>query len=114
MEQLQQQVTLLGNKERFVSLVMKQKLPLFNRSREQLIGDMIAAKLAPMGKSGESPSFDYLTRMPLDAFSSEKLQTLKSDLKNKTKQFKTLQDTAPQTMWEDELVSLRESVPAKE
>ena len=115
LNQLHQQVELLANKEQFITLVMKKKLPLFDRSRDQLIADMMASKLKPLGKSNDpTPSFDYLTKMPLDTFSSEKLKVLKSDLASKQKQRKSLQETTPQSIWEEELMALRSTISAKE
>jgi hypothetical protein len=109
-EELQQDLLLLRNKERFLGLVASQQLSLFDHTQKQLRDSLIRLQFNPIATSNETASFEYLTRLPLDAFTKEKMNSLQSDLTQRTDSLTSLQNTSPQSLWIEELRIAREQL----
>lgn len=100
-KKITKEIHVLSQKVKFIDLVIKGKLKLNNRKKEDIIKDMTTMKLE---KSEDS--YDYLLRMPIISLTKEMYDKFLSEMETKKKELGIIEMTDPKDMYESDLREL--------
>lgn len=98
LSQYTEELGVLSEKFRFITMFIENKLQLVNRKKAEIIADLQAAGFVEF-----NGSFDYLVGMPLWSLSKEKLDELSQLIKKKESLLKILEKKTPKDLWEEDL-----------
>jgi DNA topoisomerase-2 len=109
-KQLQNELTLLNSKIRFINEYINGDLDINRRNKEYIVS-LLEEKNYPKLKSDikddsenvGAKSFDYLVRMPLISLSLEKIQELEKHRDTRQNELHTLQNKSERDLWRDDL-----------
>lgn len=116
-KQLQNELTLLNSKIRFINEYINGELDINRRNKEYIV-NLLETRNYPKLKSDindnsnqedsteGSKSFDYLVRMPLISLSLEKIQELEKHRDTKQYDLDTLQKKTERDLWRDDLQNI--------
>jgi len=114
-KQLQNELTLLNSKIRFINEYINGELDI-NRRKKEYIVNLLEERDYPKLKSDindnsdkedvNTKSFDYLVRMPLISLSLEKIQELEKHRDTKQYDLDTLQKKTERDLWRDDLQNI--------
>ena len=120
-KQLQNELTLLNSKIRFINEYINGTLDINRKSRDYIISlleERDYPKLSSDLKedidqedgTGGTKSFDYLVRMPLISLSLEKIQELEKHRDTKQNELNTLQKKTERDLWRDDLQNILKTI----
>lgn len=98
LEQLLKQIRILENRIRFLGEVMNDTLVIFKKTEEQ-----IETLLKKEKYNKEDDSYSYLLNMPIHSFSSNKIQSLTTQLNEVSLSHQQLEKQTPSSIWKKEL-----------
>lgn len=114
-KQLQNELTLLNSKIRFINEYINGELDINRRNKEYIV-NLLEERDYPKLKSDindnsdkedvNTKSFDYLVRMPLISLSLEKIQELEKHRDTKQYDLDTLQKKTERDLWRDDLQNI--------
>lgn len=113
-KQLQNELTLLNSKIRFINEYINGELDINRRNKEYIV-NLLEKRDYPKLKSDINDnsekeectkSFDYLVRMPLISLSLEKIQELEKYRDTKQYELDTLQKKTEKDIWRDDLQNI--------
>ncbi|CDF38122.1 unnamed protein product [Chondrus crispus] len=137
LKELEQKLLCLDNKQRFILLVIDDKLKVAKRRKDQLLADLVRLKFDPIhtgkakkGSPADTPAsdseendnspqsgdkrYDYLLSMPLWSLTAERVANL-ADQRNKTKAEKdAMEEVTVEDIWEADLCRLEEAIVREE
>ena len=100
---LKQKLQMLGNKERFITEVTNKTLSVMEQEEVKTISDM---EEKGYDKDFQDDTYNYLLRLPIRVFTTDKVKELKDDIESLKKDLDTLQKTGIEDMWLKELKEL--------
>jgi DNA topoisomerase-2 len=117
LDRLRRDKELLDAKVRFVLMVISGEIIVSNRKKADLLVDLRAKKFKsyheifskePAGATSSEGSekggaFDYLLGMPIWSLTMERVEKLKQESKHKTEEYKNLEKSTIQDLWETDL-----------
>jgi DNA topoisomerase-2 len=120
-KQLQNELTLLNSKIRFINEYINGTLDINRKSRDYIISlleERDYPKLSSDLKedidqedgTGGAKSFDYLVKMPLISLSLEKIQELEKHRDTKQNELNTLQKKTERDLWRDDLQNILKTI----
>ena len=77
---------------------MNDELVIFKRDESD-----ISREMETKGYDKEDDSFDYLLRLQVRSFTTQKIEDLETEIENIKKQIKTIQNTSETQMWINDL-----------
>jgi DNA topoisomerase-2 len=96
---LQQEADVLSNKVKFILAIIDEELKINNILKSKIEKDMKNLEFFLV-----EDSYDYLLRMPIWSLTKEKVEELKSKLKDVKENISILKKKTPQILWEEDLV----------
>lgn len=102
---LERIVVTLNNKVRFINYVVSGRLVINNKSKENILNELVELKFENDGEE-----FDYLLSMKLWSFTKEKIKVLEKELEDKMNELQELEKTSGKELWIKELKVLREKI----
>ena len=115
-KQLQNELTLLNSKIRFINEYINGTLDINRKSKDYIISLLEERDYPKLtcdikndseNESGNAKSFDYLVRMPLISLSLEKIRDLENHRDTKQKELNDLQNKTQRDLWQDDLDEIR-------
>lgn len=100
---LEQRLRVLGNKERFITEVIKKTIPVMEQDEHDTIAQLEKRKY---DKDPQDETYNYLLRLPIRTFTIDKVKELKRDISGIEKDISTLQKTKVEKIWLRELKEL--------
>jgi DNA topoisomerase-2 len=100
---LEKRLRILGNKERFITEVIKKTIPVMEQDESMTIEQLEKRRY---DKDPEDDNYNYLLRLPIRTFTTNKVKELKNDIAGIKKELSTLQKTKIQDIWLRELKEL--------
>jgi len=100
---LENEIRHLGNKERFIQEVIDKEILIMNEKEEDIIEVL---KERGYDEEPESGGYDYLLRLQVRTFTSDKVKQLKNDITSSKTKLDILTQTKPEQMWLNELNEL--------
>lgn len=100
---LEQRLRILGNKERFITEVISKTIPIMEQDETYIIQQLEERKY---DKDPQDQNYNYLLRLPIRTFTTDKVQELKDEIASMQQQLSVLQKTAIEDMWLKELKEL--------
>jgi DNA topoisomerase-2 len=97
---LTQELVWLTNKARYIQEVLNDTIDLRKKTKDQ-VTELLTSK--KYDKDIDSGDYKYLTRMPMDSVTTENVEKLMNDKKNKEAELKKIQETTNKQMWLHEL-----------
>lgn len=106
LDALAKQARTWDNKRRYIEGVLSGEIDLRRKSKAE-----IAALLEARGfdRQEEQQDYHYLTSMPMDAVSAEKVADLLAKQAQCEEKMRTLSQTSPETLWLDELARFEQA-----
>lgn len=95
---LQKHIKHLKNKVMFIEAVMSKKLAIMNVKEEE-----VNINMEKFGLDKEEGSYDYLLRLQVRTFVSEKVESLKNELSTNENNLEILQKTTERALWKKDL-----------
>jgi DNA gyrase/topoisomerase IV subunit B len=104
-EQLEIELQYLGNKERFITEVVNQKLDIMNVPEDNIIKELKTRGYDenPKKQDEENAGYDYLLRMQVRTFTANKIKELKNDILSNQQKLDNIKATSEKEMWINEL-----------
>ena len=102
LNKMQNELTILSNKGRFIKAILDEKLKVNNVSKS-----LIIEGIESIGLDKIDGNYDYLLRMPIYSLTKEVFDKLKEDFINKKGEIKKLEETDPKDMYVDDLNDLK-------
>ena len=100
---LEQRLRILGNKQRFIIEVIDKTILIMEQDEEVTIAQLEERKY---DKDPQDQTYNYLLRLPIRTFTTDKVKDLKSDIAGLEKEHSTLQKTKVEKIWLRELKEL--------
>jgi DNA topoisomerase-2 len=100
---LKEQLELLSNKVRFILMKLEGKIVIENKKKVVLVKCLEDFKFPLV-----DDKYDYLLGMPLWNLTYEKVNELKKQMKDKEKEYKTLNKKSAENIWLEELNILKD------
>ncbi len=100
---LEKRLRILGNKERFITEVIKKTIPVMEQDESMTIEQLEKRRY---DKDPEDDNYNYLLRLPIRTSTTNKVKELKNDITGIKKELSTLQKTKIQDIWLRELKEL--------
>jgi len=97
---LEESLTLLQSKIRFIKMVINDELVIFRKKKEEILSQI--EKVSPPLKKVDG-SFGYLLEMKIHIFTEEKIKELEELIKKEQKELEELISTSISTTWNNEL-----------
>jgi len=106
-EQLTMLKALIGNRARFIGLIIKKKLLINNRKKADIVKDLTKLRFDKFGdRDAPRTGFEYLLVMQILSLTKERKEELERLLAEKTKELAKLLKTSPSDMWSHDLDAL--------
>lgn len=116
--EIETEIRILTNKERFIREVMSKSLQIMNVSEKEIVRELEKRKYDKQRKSNkevddeeeneEIGGYEYLLRMQVRTFTTEKINKLNDDIKVKNEELKILRNTSEKDMWIRDLIEFTE------
>ena len=112
LNELERELKIINARVRFILEFIDSKIVISNRTKQNLIEQLIEGKYPTMSGINEGidnwdniedNDFDYLIKMPIYNLTKERIEELKKEKDNKTLMFNSLKETTLNKMWEEEL-----------
>merc|ERR1719272_1619186 len=104
---------LLGNRARFIGMIIAKKLHINNRKKSDIVKDLSRLKFRKFGDtSAPRTGYEYLLVMHIISLTMERKQELEKLLALKTAELNKLKKTTIQALWTEDLDRLEEAVNA--
>lgn len=100
---LEQRLRILGNKERFITEVIAKTIPVMEQDETDTIVQLEERKY---DKDLQDQNYNYLLRLPIRTFTTDKVQELQEDITGLQQQLSVLQKTRIEDIWLTELQEL--------
>ena len=100
---LENEIRHLGNKERFIQEVIDKEIMIMNEKEEDIVTTL---KERGYDEEPDAGGYDYLLRLQVRTFTSDKVKQLKNDILSSKTKLDTLTKTKPEQMWLNELNDL--------
>jgi len=94
LNKLEQDVRTLGNRGKFIKLILDGKIKINNKPKTEIINQIELFKLDKI-----DGDYDYLLRMPISSLTSENFEKLKSDFKLKKEEIDNLSQLNTKDMY---------------
>ena len=104
LEALKKELVIVNAKVRFIMEFIEEKIIISNRSKKNLIEQLVNGKYPTVNGDEE---FGYLIKMPIYNLTKERIEELKKDRDVKTEMFNNLEKTSETKLWSGELDSLK-------
>lgn len=105
LDKMQHELKVLGNKGKFIKLILDGKIIVNNKLKEEIIKQIEFNKLDKI-----EDSYDYLLRMPIYSLTKEMFEKLKEDFKLKKEEIEALKLVQPKDMYLDDLSELKKKM----
>lgn len=102
LEALRKELHRIKNKVMYIRAVVDGTLELRNKKTEVILAELVALRIEP-----HDGGFQYLTKLPMDSVSSEKVAELELEYKGLIQRIQELESTPIQAMWTKELMNLK-------
>ena len=107
LEALKKELVIVNAKVRFIMEFIEEKIIISNRSKKNLIEQLVNGKYPTVNGDEE---FGYLIKMPIYNLTKERIEELKKDRDVKTEMFNNLEKTSETKLWSGELDSLKKNI----
>jgi hypothetical protein len=107
LNQLKYELDMISNKVKFILMVVNDKLVINKRKRAELEDEL---EENDFEKMGNNKNYDYLLGMPIYQLTHEKIEELKKQEKEKTSEYKLLDELKATDIWKNELIELKASL----
>ncbi len=97
---LENEIRYLTNKQRFVQAVINEELIIMNVPETDILEQLESEEYDQEPKCG---GYDYLLRMQVRTFTTEKVKQLETEINNLDQKLKTLKATSEEQIWRNEL-----------
>jgi len=101
LDKLDRELSILGNRGKFIKAILDGKLKINNVSKDKIITQIVKLKLDKI-----DGGYDYLLRMPIYSLTKELFEKLKEDFTLKKEEIKILKGTKPKDMYISDLDNL--------
>ena len=102
LQELENQLVIYNNKIRFINAVMNDELILRNRSETVIINELTTNLYTT-----QNGCYDYLLRLQIRSFTSEKIEILNNEFEKLNQQIETVKNLSPKQIWINELEELK-------
>ena len=104
LDALEKEIRYLGNKERFVSEVVSKTISIMNEEESEIIETLTARGFDQDPKKNEGEGgYDYLLRMQVRTFTSDKIKQLNNDIASLKEKLEGLRAKSEKDIWIEEL-----------
>jgi DNA topoisomerase-2 len=110
LQQLDKKIKVLKSKVKFIELVIKRKINIFNVPKDKIIKTLEYNKLLRLPNE---PPYDYLIKMSFYSLTKEKITELRRLLNKKTKEYNILKKMKVEDIWLSDLDELEEMLTNK-
>jgi DNA topoisomerase II len=101
---LKHDLDILKYKLKFIRDVIAENITVFKKPIKTVIDQLIKNKFPQFSLSGEgTPSYNYLTNIPIYKFTKEEIDILKAKIKENEEEYATLFAKSPKNIWLEEL-----------
>lgn len=110
LKKLKNLIISLNNKYRFINQIIKEEIDIFKKTKKVIIDILEKEKYDSNPEEenlNDNNKFDYLIKMTIESFTSEKLEELENKRKEKELEYKTLYDASIEDLWKKELENLK-------
>jgi DNA topoisomerase-2 len=104
LDSLKKELVIVNAKVRFIMEFIEGKIIISNRSKKNLIEQLVDGKYPMVNDDNE---FGYLIKMPIYNLTKERIDELQKDRDTKTEMFNKLEKTSETKLWTRELDSLK-------
>ena len=104
LDKLKRDLSILGNRGRFIKLILDNKLEIRNRPKDEIIQN-----LESMGIEKNEDSFDYLLKMPIWSITKEFFDKLKGDFTDIKSEIENIEKIEPSQMYIKDLSDLKKN-----
>lgn len=108
-DNIQKDIILMSNRAKFIKLVLDKKIIINNRSKADIVKDIIKYKIPTIENS-----HDYLLRTQLFALTKEMVNKLLKDIKDKEVELKAVKKKKPKDMYMEDLETLKKEITSYE
>ena len=105
LNKMQHELKLLGNKGKFIKLILDNKIIVNNKLKDEIINQIQSNKLDKI-----EDSYDYLLRMPIYSLTKEMFEKLKDDFKLKKEEIESLKLIQPKDMYLEDLSEIKKKL----
>ena len=102
LKKLSKELEKLGEKYRFMKLVIEDKIKIFKQKKE-----IIIENLKNNNFKEQDNSYDYLLKIYIDNFTYEELKKIKEKIENIKKEKEHIENKTIEQMWDEELIELK-------
>lgn len=108
LEQMNDKLTFLQNKSRFLESIISGSLNLRNRPLKEIEEEIEHSGMIRLAHSkSDSPSYDYLMSIPLSGLTKEKCDELKKEISTITTRMTELKNKTSKDLWMEDLMEFR-------
>ncbi len=101
---LEHQLLLISNKVKFILMVVEKKLDINNRKKDEIEKQLEKHKFPKLGNNkDDKESYNYLLSMPIYNLTSEKIEELKKQEKDKEAEYDSIKSKSVEKLWLEEL-----------
>ena len=102
-QKIKNELQILGNKERFITLVVKGEFKILNVAEDEVVEEL---EVQEFDRDPVSGDYDYLLKIPIRNFTENKIHGLQNDIQSIKEKLKTVSETSEYTTWLEELQEL--------
>ena len=108
LKQMNDKLTFLQNKSRFLESIISGSLNLRNRPLKEIEEEIERNGVMRLAHSkSDSPSYDYLLSIPLSGLTNEKYDELKKEVSTVTTKMIDLKNKTSKDLWMEDLMEFR-------
>jgi DNA topoisomerase II len=110
---LHNEIVVLQNRYRFCDAVCQGKLTIVNRTKADLLNDLVLLGIEPLDTSAardNEPSYDYLLNAQISSLTRERLDKLAVDKQTRELELVELERLTPKDLWARDLKALRKAL----
>ena len=108
LDKLKTDLLILDSKGRFILAIIKGKLKISNRKKDDIIKDLDKMKLYKIKNENNIESYDYLLKLLIFNLTKEKVDELLNQQKKMEDELKILSKKSPTNLWQEDLNILEE------
>merc|ERR1712072_1202108 len=102
---------LLGNRARFIGMIIAKKLHINNRKKADVVKDLTRLKFQKFGDTKPPRTgFEYLLIMQIVSLTKERKEELERMAKEKAAELEKVKKTSVEKMWTEDLDRLEEAI----
>ena len=103
---IEKKIVLNTAKEQFIDMVINDQISIRGQAKEDLVGKIREKGLPPLPTKNDSEGFEYLLSISVSAFTKERVENLKLDVKNLNDEKDLVSSKTSSEMWYEELSQL--------